>query len=181
MGLIHSIYAHCRAYKVLLLGLDVAGKTTILYRLKMNQTIMTIPTIGLNVEHIKYKKINTIIWDLGGQDKIRPLWKHYYKNTEAVIFVIDAYDVHKYDEAKRELHLIMSDEALKNVPILILVNKIDLMPTKNINMFIDLFDINKFPDHLWCIQCTSAINGEGLKEGFDWLCNKMKEKPHSKT
>ncbi len=58
-----------------------AGKTTILYKLKLGEVVTTIPTIGFNVETVQYKKIEFTVWDVGGQDKIRPLWRHYFQNT----------------------------------------------------------------------------------------------------
>lgn len=78
--------------RVLMLGLDQAGKTTILYKLKLGEVVSCIPTIGFNVETVEVGKCNFTVWDVGGQDKIRPLWRHYYPNTQAVVFVIDSTD-----------------------------------------------------------------------------------------
>ena len=69
--------------RILMVGLDAAGKTTILYKLKLGEIVTTIPTIGFNVETVEYKNISFTVWDVGGQDKIRPLWRHYYQNTQA--------------------------------------------------------------------------------------------------
>ena len=66
-------------------GLDAAGKTTILYKLKLGEVVTTIPTIGFNVETVEYKNISFTVWDVGGQDKIRPLWRHYFQNTQVSI------------------------------------------------------------------------------------------------
>ena len=71
--------------RILMVGLDAAGKTTILYKLKLGEVVTTIPTIGFNVETVEYKNINFTVWDVGGQSKIRPLWRHYFLNTQAVI------------------------------------------------------------------------------------------------
>jgi GTPase SAR1 family protein len=79
-----------RDVRILMVGLDAAGKTTILYQLKMGETVKTIPTIGFNVETLDYKGLNFTVWDVGGQDKIRVLWKHYYQNTDGLIFVVDS-------------------------------------------------------------------------------------------
>jgi small GTP-binding protein len=68
--------------RILMVGLDAAGKTTILYKLKLGEVVTTIPTIGFNVETVEYKNISFTVWDVGGQDKIRPLWRHYYQNTQ---------------------------------------------------------------------------------------------------
>ncbi|PWA66565.1 ADP-ribosylation factor 3 [Artemisia annua] len=71
--------------RILMVGLDAAGKTTILYKLKLGEIVTTIPTIGFNVETVEYKNSFTV-WDVGGQDKIRPLWRHYFQNTQGLIF-----------------------------------------------------------------------------------------------
>ena len=89
--------------RMLMVGLDAAGKTTILYQLKMNETVKTIPTIGFNVETLDYKGLNFTVWDVGGQDKIRVLWKHYYQNTDGLIFVVDSNDKDRIDDAAEEL------------------------------------------------------------------------------
>ena len=78
--------------RILMVGLDAAGKTTILYKLKLGEAVTTIPTIGFNVETVEYKNISFTVWDVGGQDKIRPLWRHYYQNTQGLIFVVDSND-----------------------------------------------------------------------------------------
>jgi small GTP-binding protein len=89
--------------RILMVGLDAAGKTTILYKLQLNETITTIPTIGFQVEHVIYKNLDFTVWDVGGQDKIRPLWRHYYQNTQGLIFVVDSNDRDRIEDAKEEL------------------------------------------------------------------------------
>ena len=84
-----------------MLGLDSAGKTTILYKLKLDTLVTTIPTIGFNVENVKFKSLNMTVWDVGGQEKIRPLWRHYYQNVDAVIFVIDSNDGGRFEEVSK--------------------------------------------------------------------------------
>jgi len=69
--------------RLLMLGLDAAGKTTILYKLKLGQDVTTIPTVGFNVETVTYKNVKFNVWDVGGQDKIRPLWRHYFSGWSA--------------------------------------------------------------------------------------------------
>ena len=86
--------------RILMVGLDAAGKTTILYKLKLGEVVTTIPTIGFNVETVEYKNISFTVWDVGGQDKIRPLWRHYYQNTNGLIFVVDSNDKERIDAGK---------------------------------------------------------------------------------
>merc|ERR1719342_1401692 len=85
--------------RILMVGLDAAGKTTILYKLKLGEIVTTIPTIGFNVETVEYKNISFTVWDVGGQDKIRPLWRHYFQNTQGLIFVVDSNDRERIREA----------------------------------------------------------------------------------
>lgn len=89
-------------------GLDAAGKTTILYKLKLGEIVTTIPTIGFNVETVEYKNICFTVWDVGGQDKIRPLWRHYFQNTQGLIFVVDSNDRERIVEAEKELQNMVS-------------------------------------------------------------------------
>src|SRR5215217_5497955 len=95
--------------RVLMVGLDAAGKTTILYKLKLGEVVTTIPTIGFNVETVDYKNISFTVWDVGGQDKIRLLWRHYYQNTQGLIFVVDSNDRDRIDDAREELHKMLSE------------------------------------------------------------------------
>ena len=89
--------------RILMVGLDAAGKTTILYKFKLGEVVTTIPTIGFNVETVEFKNISFTVWDVGGQDKIRPLWRHYYQNTQGVIFVVDSNDRDRVDAARDEV------------------------------------------------------------------------------
>ena len=99
--------------RILILGLDNAGKTTILSQLKLGEVVTTIPTIGFNVETVEYKNISFTVWDVGGQDKIRPLWRHYYQNTQGVIFVVDSNDAERFEDAREELHKMLAEDELR--------------------------------------------------------------------
>merc|ERR1712196_150354 len=87
--------------RLLMVGPDAAGKTTILYKLKLGEVVTTIPTIGFNVETVEYKNISFNVWDIGGQDKIRKLWRYYYQNTQGLIFVVDSNDRDRIEDARR--------------------------------------------------------------------------------
>ena len=112
--------------RILMVGLDAAGKTTILYKLKLGEVVTTIPTIGFNVETVEYKNISFTVWDVGGQDKIRLLWRHYYQNTQGLIFVVDSNDRDRVDDAREELHKMLSEEELREAVLLVFANKQDL-------------------------------------------------------
>merc|ERR1712003_10278 len=117
--------------RILMVGLDAAGKTTILYKLKLGEVVTTIPTIGFNVETVEYKNISFTVWDVGGQDKIRPLWRHYYQQTQGLIFVVDSNDRDRIHETKDELHKMINDEELKDAVVLVFANKQDLPNAMN--------------------------------------------------
>merc|ERR550514_2186298 len=112
--------------RILMVGLDAAGKTTILYKLKLGEVVTTIPTIGFNVETVEYKSISFTVWDVGGQDKIRPLWRHYYQNTDGLIFVVDSNDRDRIGDAKEELTKMLSEDEMKDAILLVFANKQDL-------------------------------------------------------
>ncbi len=96
--------------RLLMLGLDAAGKTTILYKMKLNEVINTIPTIGFNVETFQYKKIEFNCWDIGGQFKLRNLWSHYFENIDALVYVVDSNDRDRIEENAETLHGLLADE-----------------------------------------------------------------------
>merc|ERR1712183_69361 len=113
MGGIMSLFSGLfgtKERRILILGLDGAGKTTILYRLQVGEVVTTIPTIGFNVESVTYKNLKFQVWDLGGQTSIRPYWRCYYANTDAVIYVVDSQDVDRIDMTKDELVAMLSEE-----------------------------------------------------------------------
>merc|ERR1711868_218548 len=112
--------------RILMVGLDAAGKTTILYKLKLGEIVTTIPTIGFNVETVEYKNISFTVWDVGGQDKIRPLWRHYYQNTQGLIFVVDSNDRERIQESHDELHKMLNEDELRDAIVLVFANKQDL-------------------------------------------------------
>merc|ERR1719460_1109910 len=112
--------------RILMVGLDAAGKTTILYKLKLGEVVTTIPTIGFNVEEVAYKNINFTVWDVGGQDKIRKLWRYYYQNTQGLIFVVDSNDRDRIEDAREELTNILNEEEMREAVLLVFANKQDL-------------------------------------------------------
>ncbi|XP_033744886.1 ADP-ribosylation factor 4-like [Pecten maximus] len=155
--------------RILMVGLDAAGKTTILYKLKLGEIVTTIPTIGFNVETVEYKNISFTVWDVGGQDKIRPLWRHYYQNTQGLIFVVDSNDRERIEEAKDELTKILQEDELKGAFLLVFCNKQDLPNALSISEITEKLGLNNFRDTKWYAQSAVATAGTGLYEGLDWL------------
>jgi len=163
--------------RILMLGLDAAGKTTILYRLQIGEVVSTIPTIGFNVETVRYKNVSFQVWDLGGQSSIRPYWRCYYPQTSAIIFVIDSADVDRLSTTRAELLTMLAEDELREVPLLVFCNKQDvpgaLKPEK---ISEELGLAGSETGRQWSVRGSSAIKGEGLEEGLDWLVNVIQNK-----
>ena len=162
--------------RILMVGLDAAGKTTILYKMKLGEVVTTIPTIGFNVETLEYKNINFTVWDVGGQDKIRPLWRHYYQNTQGLIFVVDSNDRDRITDAREELTKILNEDEMRDVILLVFANKQDLPNAMNAAEITENLQLNSLRNRQWYIQSTCATSGDGIYEGFDWLSRAISEK-----
>jgi ADP-ribosylation factor-like protein 1 len=162
--------------RILILGLDNAGKTTILYRLQneSDEAVQTIPTIGFNVETLQYKNIKFQVWDLGGQTSIRPYWRCYYPNTDAIIFVVDSADTERMSVARGELAAMLEEEELRESILLVFANKQDQKGALNAQQISDALGLPEVRNRQWSIQETSALQGKGLFEGFDWLVASIK-------
>lgn len=162
--------------RILMVGLDNAGKTTILYRLKLEEVVSTVPTLGFNVETVTYKNISFTVWDIGGQDKIRNLWRVYFQGTQGLIFVVDSADKERIEEARLELQKLLSEELLANVVLLVFANKQDMpdaMSASEVREKLGLVNTRNGP---WFVQSSCAVKGEGLYEGLDWLAGQIKQR-----
>ncbi|MBN3303436.1 ARF3 factor, partial [Amia calva] len=166
--------------RILMVGLDAAGKTTILYKLKLGEIVTTIPTIGFNVETVEYKNISFTVWDVGGQDKIRPLWRHYFQNTQGLIFVVDSNDRERVNEAREELMRMLAEdglfEMLTSLSLRLSLPLQDLPNAMNAAEITDKLGLHSLRHRNWYIQATCATSGDGLYEGLDWLANQLKNK-----
>ncbi|KAL6740872.1 hypothetical protein Aduo_014182 [Ancylostoma duodenale] len=179
--------------RILMVGLDNAGKTTILYKLKLGEVVTTIPTIGFNVETVNYRNLSFTVWDVGGQERIRVLWKYYFNNTEAdclgleyvrcsffcnahsilinkaVIFVVDSADRERMDEVRTELNTLFDDPELREAKFLVFANKQDLPNAMTTAEVIKALELHGLRNREWYVQPSNAVTGEGLVEGLEWL------------
>lgn len=173
MGNLWTKFFKNKEVRILLLGLDGAGKTTLLYRLKLGEVVSQCPTIGFNVEQLMYKNITFTAWDIGARDKMRPLFRHYYKGTDAVVMVVDSSDRERLDELYCDvLKPAVNAEELTHSLFLFLVNKTDLPDTMNkeeVTLKLNL----KALKHTWNIIETSAILGDGLTDCMEWLASQL--------
>ncbi|GAB0098133.1 ADP-ribosylation factor-like protein 4A [Sergentomyia squamirostris] len=169
---------------IVMLGLDSAGKTTALYRLKFDQYLNTVPTIGFNCEKVrgaigKAKGANFLVWDVGGQEKLRPLWRSYTRCTDGIVFVVDSVDMERMEEAKMELMRTIKCPDNQGVPLLVLANKQDLPGACEPRELERLLGLHELPStyttegatapKMTYIQPACAITGDGLQEGFEAL------------
>lgn len=162
--------------RILMVGLDAAGKTTILYKIKLNETVQTIPTIGFNVETVTPAPgVTFTVWDIGGQSKIRPLWAHYFQNVDGLLFVVDAADPDRFTEARDELFGIISHESMRSVPFVVIANKSDLPTAIKPSEMINSLGLHSISKRRWYIQSSCAVTGEGLLEATKQLADMIKE------
>ncbi|MGH0118210.1 UNVERIFIED_CONTAM: hypothetical protein FKN15_050805 [Acipenser sinensis] len=130
--------------------------------------------LGFNVETVEYKNISFTVWDVGGQDKIRPLWRHYFQNTQGLIFVVDSNDRERVNEAREELTRMLAEDELRDAVLLVFANKQDLPNAMNAAEITDKLGLHSLRHRNWYIQATCATSGDGLYEGLDWLSNQLK-------
>ncbi|KAH3714343.1 ADP-ribosylation factor 4 [Pelomyxa schiedti] len=158
--------------RTLMLGLDGAGKTSLLYRHLRGAVATTIPTMGFNAEGLEIKNRKFMIWDVGGNERVRVLWRHYFANTEVILWVVDAHDRGKIAASCAELQKALSDSELRNALVLILANKNDLPDSMSKSELADMLEMSNVRNK-WMIQPTSAITGMGFSEGLDWVCSNL--------
>ncbi|MHA1298865.1 MAG: ADP-ribosylation factor family protein [Candidatus Helarchaeota archaeon] len=159
--------------KLVMIGLDNAGKTTILNYLKVGSLTKTIPTIGVNYETFKFKNLNFNCYDLGGQVSFRQFWKEAAQDCNALIFVVDSTDKDRMEESKKELNEIISNDLPPKVPIIIFSNKIDLPDHVQYSEIAKIFNLPVLEKRNWHIQETSAVTGFGFIEGIVWLYQEL--------
>lgn len=176
MGLLSSKNPKAKQAQILLLGLDSAGKSTLLYKLKLAQDIVTIPTIGFNVEMLELEKsLSLTVWDVGGQDKMRSVWGYYCEHTDGLVYVVDSTDKRRLEDSRREFEHILKNEHIKNVPVVLLANKQDVPGALTAEDITRIFKVKKLCcNRNWYVQPCCAITGDGLTEGLRKLAEFVK-------
>ncbi|KAL1341941.1 hypothetical protein AAHE18_09G123400 [Arachis hypogaea] len=175
-----------KEYKIVVVGLDNAGKTTTLYKLHLGEVVTTNPTVGSNVEEVVYKNIRferhglavivgypNLVWDLGGQERLRTSWATYYRGTHAVIAVIDSSDRARISIMKDELFRLLGHDELQHSLILVFANKQDIKDAMTPAEITDALSLHSIKDHDWHIQACCALTGEGLYDGLGWIARRV--------
>ncbi|XP_009938371.1 ADP-ribosylation factor-like protein 14 [Opisthocomus hoazin] len=171
MGLQHTKHSEVKQANILMLGLDSAGKSTLLYKFKYKDVFLTVPTIGFNVDMIDTRKDFTLtFWDVGGQQKMRRSWCNFLENADGLLYVVDSSDKRRLEESKKEFELILKNEFLKSVPVIVLANKQDLPGALNAEEITRRFNVKKHCSNKnWYVQPCCAITGAGLSEALQRL------------
>ncbi|XP_047162696.1 ADP-ribosylation factor-related protein 1 [Vigna umbellata] len=165
---------------VLILGIDKAGKTTLLEKMKSIYSNIEgippdriIPTVGLNIGRIEVTNSKLVFWDLGGQPGLRSIWEKYYEEAHAVIFVIDAASPSRFEDAKSALEKVLRHEDLQGAPLLILANKQDLPEAVSAEELARYLDLKKLDERVYMFEAVSAYDGIGIRESAEWLVEVM--------
>ena len=161
-------------HKVVMVGLDNAGKSTILYRMHLGDVIATHPTVGSNVEEVVHRNVRFRVWDLGGQDKLRKVWSTYYSGAHAVVLVVDSMDPDRLPLVYEELTAIAGSEELRTAALLVLANKQDVNGAMSAVEISQQLKLHASKLASWQIQPCSALTGAGLAEGMDWLAHVLR-------
>eukprot|EP01002_Notosolenus_urceolatus_P011545 NODE_4006_length_851_cov_7.783042_g3320_i0.p1 GENE.NODE_4006_length_851_cov_7.783042_g3320_i0~~NODE_4006_length_851_cov_7.783042_g3320_i0.p1 ORF type:complete len:183 (+),score=48.46 NODE_4006_length_851_cov_7.783042_g3320_i0:193-741(+) len=157
-----------REARLLILGLDNAGKTSILKKLSDEDPSHIMPTQGFNIKCLEQTGFKLTVWDIGGQKALRPYWNNYFQGSDALVYVIDAADQKRMEETGVELGLLLEEEKLLGVPLLIFANKQDLLTAETPGKITELLNLYSIRDRQWHITACSAKSGDGLQEGVSY-------------
>ncbi|RSH81286.1 uncharacterized protein EHS24_008728 [Apiotrichum porosum] len=173
LTIIRKNKARAREMRVLFLGLDNAGKTTILKRVTGGDVSSVSPTLGFNIMSLVRGDHTLNVWDVGGQRTLRPYWRNYFESTDAVVWVVDSSDSLRLDDAAAELRALLSEERLAGATLLVFANKQDLAGSLSHEQIRDALGLEAIASHKWRIVPCSAISGVGLDEGLDWVVGEV--------
>ncbi|CAL4931385.1 unnamed protein product [Urochloa decumbens] len=175
-------------FRVLILGVDKAGKTTLLEKLKSIYLKgeglppdRVVPTVGLNIGRIEDANAKLVFWDLGGQVGLRTIWEKYYDEAHAIIYVIDAATALSFEDAKSALEKVIRHEHLTGAPLLIVANKQDLPGVINDEELARFLNLKELDERPCMFQAVSAYDGRGIKSGIDWLVEQMEKSKRTET
>ncbi|ELR17337.1 ADPribosylation factor, putative [Acanthamoeba castellanii str. Neff] len=157
--------------RILILGLDNAGKTTCVKKFNGEDINEISPTLGFSIKTLEFEGYQLSVWDIGGQKSLRSYWRNYFEQTDGIVWVVDSADKRRLEDCRAELGQLLLEEKLSGASLLVYANKQDIkgaLSHDDIAQVLGLHDINQ---RHWHIQSCSAVTGEGLAEGVEWLVN----------
>jgi len=172
-----TLFPSSRTYRLVLVGLDNAGKTTILYRLHLGQAVETHPTVGCNVESWSHRNLAFEVWDLGGQANLRPSWATYYRGTDAAVVVVDCTDRARIGIVKSEVGALLGHEHLAGAAVLVFANKQDCAGAMGPAELTTALGLDAVRRQAWHVQGCCGLTGEGLVEGLEWVSQRVAHLP----
>ncbi|KAJ1658537.1 ADP-ribosylation factor-like protein 2 [Dispira simplex] len=155
--------------RLLMLGLDNAGKTTILKRINGEPIDTISPTLGFHIKTLFHHNYKLNIWDVGGQKSLRSYWRNYFEQTEGVVWVVDSVDYQRLEDCRRELHALLKEERLVGASLLVFANKQDIQGALTNSELVNALKLDNIQTHSWLILPCSAVTGENLLKGLDWI------------
>lgn len=155
--------------RLLMVGLDNAGKTTIVKRFNNEDVNEVSPTMGFNIKSMEYLGYQLNIWDVGGQKTLRSYWRNYFEQTDGLIWVVDSSDRRRIQECGVELHQLLMEERLAGSSLLIFANKQDVAGALSLEQISELMRLQFITNRHWEIIACSAISGSGVVEGMTWV------------
>lgn len=158
-----------REVRLLMLGLDNAGKTTILKKYNGEDISSISPTLGFNIKTLEYQGYKLNVWDVGGQTTIRSYWRNYFEQTDGLVWVVDSGDKIRLEDCRKELHMLLLQERLAGASLLVFCNKQDLQGSLTVEEIKEFLQLDNFQTRHWAVVPCSAVTGEGLIEGINWI------------
>ncbi|GCB60530.1 ADP-ribosylation factor-like protein 14 [Scyliorhinus torazame] len=183
MGLLTSKESKMKQARILMLGLDAAGKSTLLYKLKFGNTeFLTASTVGFNVEMLESsKRVALTVWDVGGQHQMRQFWPYYFQDTDGLVFVVDSADQGRMEDSRREFERMLKSECLKGIPVVVMANKQDLIDAMSAEEITKRLHMKRWcSDRDWYVQPCCARTGEGLPAATKIITSYVKKKMNCK-
>eukprot|EP01104_Vermistella_antarctica_P014925 TRINITY_DN4796_c0_g1_i1.p1 TRINITY_DN4796_c0_g1~~TRINITY_DN4796_c0_g1_i1.p1 ORF type:complete len:185 (-),score=54.86 TRINITY_DN4796_c0_g1_i1:52-606(-) len=169
LTIIKKVKQQEKEIRILMLGLDNAGKTTIVKKFNGEDTSTISPTLGFNIQTLEYDGYKLNVWDIGGQKSIRSYWRNYYEQTDGLIWVVDSTDRRRMEECGVALHELLKEEKLAGATLLVFANKQDIESAADEKEVAEVLKLDQIGSRHWSIHRCSAVSGEGLSGGVDWV------------
>eukprot|EP00753_Platysulcus_tardus_P016762 PLAT6024.1.p2 GENE.PLAT6024.1~~PLAT6024.1.p2 ORF type:complete len:188 (-),score=81.50 PLAT6024.1:85-648(-) len=172
LTILKQVKAAEKEMRLLILGLDNAGKTTLVKKFNGEPIDTISPTLGFDIKTLEYRGFRLNVWDVGGQTTIRSYWRNYFEETDGLVWVVDCADRRRLEDCRAELHKLLGQEKLAGASLLVFANKQDLpgaLTAAEIAEVLELESEELMGGRHWSIQPCSAVTGEGLVDGVDWL------------